>query len=109
MLMSELAQKKCVPCMGGVPPLSPERIKPLLAQLKGWALIEDHHLEKEYVFPAFRDALAFTVKIGALAEAEGHHPVILLDFKKVILTLWTHKINGFTESDFVFAAKVDQL
>ena len=107
--MSELAKKECVPCRGGVPPLDGEAIQSLLDQLGGgWKSVDEHHLEKEYSFKNFREAMDFTVKVGELAEAQGHHPDIYLSWGKVKLTIWTHKINGLTESDFVLAAKADR-
>jgi len=108
--MSELARKQCVPCMGGVPPLEGREIKKLLDQLgRGWTVVDDHHLEKEYKYDDFRQALDFTNRVGELAEAQGHHPDVYLAWGKVKLTVWTHKINGLTESDFIFAAKADEL
>ncbi|MBI2130343.1 4a-hydroxytetrahydrobiopterin dehydratase [Candidatus Woesearchaeota archaeon] len=108
--MNELAKKKCVPCMGGVPPLKGRELEQIYGKLgNGWQLANEHHIEKEYSFSSFREALDFTVKVGELAEEEGHHPEILLAFRKVKLTLWTHKIGGLTESDFVFAAKADEI
>jgi 4a-hydroxytetrahydrobiopterin dehydratase len=105
-----LAQKECIPCKGGVPPLQGEAIGRLLGELGGgWQVIEAHHLEKAYTFPDFVQALAFTNRVGELAEAQGHHPDIHLAWGKVRLTIWTHKIDGLTESDFVFAAKADTL
>ena len=107
--MSQLADKKCVPCTGGVPPLKGGALKQLIDELGGgWKVIDEHHLEKEYAFPNFRKALDFTNKVGELAEAQGHHPDIYLGWGKVKITLWTHKINGLTESDFILAAKADQ-
>jgi 4a-hydroxytetrahydrobiopterin dehydratase len=106
--MSTLAQKECVPCKGGVPPLGAEAQGRLLAELGGgWQVREGHHLEKTYTFPDFAGALAFTNRVGEMAEAQGHHPDIHLAWGKVRVTIWTHKINGLTESDFVFAAKAD--
>lgn len=106
--MSSLATKSCVPCRGGVPPLQGPALKTLLAQLGGdWKLVNDHHLEKSYTFDNFKDALAFTNRVAAVAEKEGHHPDIFLAWGKVKLTLWTHKIDGLTESDFILAAKAD--
>src|SRR5438876_1870155 len=108
--MTELAEKECVPCKGGVPPLGGEELARLAKQLNsGWQVVKEHHLEKEYKFKDFREALEFTNKVGSLAEAQGHHPDIYLAWGKVRLTIWTHKIDGLTESDFVFAAKADRL
>lgn len=107
--MSELAAKTCVPCRGGVPPLKGEALARLQAQLDDWAVVSEHHLEKTYRFPDFRQALDFTVKVGELSEAQGHHPDIYLAWGKVTITLWTHKIDGLTESDFILAAKIDAL
>jgi len=108
--MTELAEKECVPCKGGVPPLRGGELAKLAKQLNsGWQVVKEHHLEKEYKFKDFREALDFTNKVGSLAEAQGHHPDIYLAWGKVRLTIWTHKIDGLTESDFVFAAKADRL
>jgi 4a-hydroxytetrahydrobiopterin dehydratase len=105
----DLSKKKCVPCKGGIPPLKGEALIQLHKQLSdGWKVIDEHHLEKEYPFKNFKEALAFTNKVGALAEEEGHHPDLLLSYGKVVIQLWTHKINGLTESDFILAAKCDQ-
>ena len=107
--MSVLAQKTCIPCRGGVPPLKGEELDALQEKLgNDWQIKNEHHLEKEYIFTDFRQALDFTVKVGELAENQGHHPDILLAWGKVKLTIWTHKIDGLTESDFIFAAKADQ-
>ncbi len=108
--MKELAEKECIPCKGGTPPLKGDELRKLVGQLDpGWCVVDEHHLEKEYKFPNFREALAFTNKVGELAEKIQHHPDIYLAWGKVKLTLWTHKIDGLTESDFIFAAKVDRL
>ncbi len=106
--MSELAKKNCVPCKGGVPPLKGDAIKPLQAQLDGWEVIEEHHLRKTYKFKDFVQALAFVNRVGAIAEEQGHHPDMHLTWGSVRIEIWTHKINGLTESDFVFAAKADE-
>lgn len=106
--MSELAEKECIPCRGGVPPLKGKEITALLEKLGGgWKVVGEHHLEKEHTFKSFREALDFTNRVGELAEAQGHHPDIYLAWGKVKLTIWTHKIDGLTESDFIFAAKAD--
>ena len=107
--MSVLAQKICIPCRGGAPPLKGEELDALQEKLgNDWQIINEHHLEKEYIFTDFRQALDFTVKVGEVAENQGHHPDIYLAWGKVKLTIWTHKIDGLTESDFIFAAKADQ-
>jgi len=104
-----LSQKHCVPCRGGVPPLRGDAIAKLHAQLDdGWRVVDEHHLEKAYAFDDFAQALAFTNRVGAVAEAEGHHPDIHLGWGKVVMTIWTHKIDGLTESDFILAAKADE-
>ena len=108
--MCDLAKKQCVPCMGGVPPLEGREIKKLLDQLGGgWTVADGHHLEKEFKFDDFLQALAFTNRVGELAEEQGHHPDVYLAWGKVKLLLWTHKIDGLTESDFILAAKADEL
>ncbi len=105
--MAGLAEQTCVPCRGGVPPLSAEQIAPLLRQLHGWQVIDNHHLEKRYDFPDFAQALALVNRIGAIAEQQGHHPDLYLAWGRVDVKIWTHKINGLTESDFILAAKCD--
>ncbi|MBN2710813.1 MAG: 4a-hydroxytetrahydrobiopterin dehydratase [Planctomycetes bacterium] len=105
-----LANRECVPCKGGVPPLGAEEVSRLLAVLgQGWAAIENHHLVKEYKFKNFRAALDFTNRVGELAESIGHHPDIFLAWGLVRVTIWTHKIDGLAEADFIFAAKVEEL
>ena len=104
-----LSQRECVPCRGGVPPLTGQALDDLHAELgNGWNLVEGHHLEKNFKFPNFRTALEFTNVIGGIAEGHNHHPDILLSWGRVRVTLWTHKVDGLTEADFVFAAKVEQ-
>ena len=110
MIECSLAKKKCVPCEGGIPPLKGDELKSLYKEIDpAWKLIDDHHIEREFNFEDFAQALSFTNKIGELAESEGHHPDIYLAWGKVKLILWTHKIDGLSESDFIFAAKVDIL
>lgn len=107
---SDLAQKSCVPCQGGVPPLKGKELQLIYKQLaEGWKLVGEHHLEREFTFENFRDALAFTNRVGEMAEEQGHHPDIYLAWGKVKITVWTHKIDGLAESDFVFAAKSESL
>ncbi len=105
--MTELAQKTCVPCRGGTPPLTAEEIKPLADQVPGWEVVENHHLEKSYRFEDFKSALDFVNRVGELAEEQGHHPDLYLAWGKVDITTWTHKIDGLSESDFILAAKIN--
>jgi 4a-hydroxytetrahydrobiopterin dehydratase len=108
-MTSQLAQKECVPCKGGVPPLGGAELDALRAQLdSGWKVVESHHLEREYAFNTYGESVEFANKVAALAEEQNHHPDILLTYGKVKVTVWTHKIDGLTLSDFVFAAKVDK-
>ncbi len=108
-MTKELAKMECVPCKGGIPPLKNGELEELERRLGGsWRTIDQHHLEKEFSFKDFQEALAFTNQVGELAESQGHHPDIYLAWGKVRLTIWTHKIDGLTESDFVLAAKVDE-
>lgn len=108
--MNELANRVCVPCRGGIPPLKGKELKTLQNQLgNGWNVINEHHLKKEWGFDDFESALNFTNKIGSLAEDQGHHPDIYLAWGKVEIKMWTHKIAGLTESDFILAAKIDRI
>ena len=104
-----LADKSCVPCRGGVRPLTAAERAPLLGQLQGWSVVAEHHLSKGYDFPDFVSALAFVNRVGTVAEQNGHHPDIYLAWGKVRIDIWTHKIDGLTESDFILAAKCDQV
>jgi 4a-hydroxytetrahydrobiopterin dehydratase len=105
----ELAEKTCIPCSGGVPPLTADEIAPLATALGGeWSVVDGHHLEKRFEFPDFRGALDFVYRVGLVAEAEGHHPDFELGWGRAIVRIWTHKIDGLTESDFVLAAKADR-
>lgn len=107
---TELAAMKCVPCRGGVPRMEQPEIDRWLTRLGGdWKVVDDHHLENEYRFPDFKSALELVNRIGAIAEAEGHHPDLELAWGRVGVRIYTHKIDGLTESDFVLAAKIDAL
>ena len=107
--MADLASKTCVPCRGGVPALKGQELAALKAQVPGWEVLNEHHLHKTYTFPDFAQALAFVNRVGEVAEQQGHHPDILLTWGKVEITIWTHKIDGLTESDFILAAKIEKL
>ncbi len=108
-MSSELAQKQCIPCKGGIPPLPPDKVSELLRQIDGWSAEGNHHIQKEYRFPDFLQALAAVNRIGALAEEQGHHPDLHLAWGKVRVVIWTHKIDGLTESDFILAAKIEEI
>ena len=108
--MTQLAQKQCTPCKGGVEPLKSEEILSHVEQLQaGWSVVDGHHLEREFSFDNFRQGLEFVNKVGELAEQEQHHPNILLTYDKVVVHLWTHKIDGLHENDFILAAKIDAI
>jgi 4a-hydroxytetrahydrobiopterin dehydratase len=107
--MSGLASKTCVPCRGGVPPLKGAALQALQSQVNGWSVVEEHHISKAFTFPDFAKALAFVNRVGAIAEQQGHHPDIFLTWGKVEIETWTHKIDGLTESDFILAAKIDEV
>ena len=108
-MAEQLADKKCVPCRGEVPPLKGSELKALHQQTPQWDVVNEHHLHREFKFPDFKQALAFVNRVGDIAEQEGHHPDILLGWGKTGITTWTHSVNGLTESDFILAAKIDRL
>ncbi len=107
---SALASEVCVPCKGGVPPLKGPELETVARELgASWRVVDEHHLQKEFRFPDFAQALSFTNAVGAIAEREGHHPDIHLAWGKVGIEIWTHKIDGLTRSDFILAAKIDRI
>jgi len=108
-MTEQLADKKCIPCRGGTPPLKGKELEALHKSVPKWTVTNEHHLTREYKFPDFAKALEFVNKVGAVAEEQGHHPDILLAWGKADITLWTHKIDGLTESDFIMAAKIDRV
>jgi 4a-hydroxytetrahydrobiopterin dehydratase len=107
--MPPLAKMKCLPCRGGVPPLSEEEIGPLLAQVPGWEIASSHHLHRVVPTADFAESLALANRIGAVAEKAGHHPDLLVAWGRLIIDIFTHKIDGLTKSDFILAAKIDEL
>lgn len=105
-----LHKRDCVPCQGGIAPLAGDALEELAAQLpEGWEVVKAHHLEKSFRFDDFASALAFVNRVGELAETIGHHPDIHLAWGLAKVTIWTHKIDGLAEADFIFAAKTDTL
>ena len=107
--MSELASKTCVPCRGGTPPLKGEELDDLRRQVPEWEVVEEHHLRRRFRFKNFREALGFVNRVGELAEEQGHHPNVTFGWGYAEVTIFTHKINGLTESDFILAAKINEL
>lgn len=107
--MSDLADKTCIPCRGGVPPLEGAELENLARRLPEWEVVDGHHLRREFRFRNFREALGFVNRVGALAEEQAHHPDVDFGWGRAGITIFTHKIDGLTESDFVLAAKVDRL
>jgi len=100
----------CKPCKGGIPPLMGDELRSWHKKLANdWELIDNHHISKSYSLSSFAESMLFTNKIADLAENIGHHPVIVINFKEVKLDIWTHKINGLADADFIFAAKVDEI
>jgi 4a-hydroxytetrahydrobiopterin dehydratase len=105
-----LAEKTCTPCRGGTPPLTREEAERLHRQAAEWALLDDaHKIERKFRLRNFREALAFVDEVGALAEAEGHHPDITFGWGYATVSLYTHKIKGLHENDFIMAAKIDRI
>lgn len=107
--MSTLASRQCVPCRGGMPPMRGDEIKEFLGELRDWEVFEEHHLRKDFKFGDFREALSFVNRVGELAESQGHHPDISFGWGYAEIKIWTHKIDGLSESDFILAAKIDAL
>lgn len=110
--MSQLATKKCHPCKGGIPPLDTDEVMNLLDYLRGWAYLQTPQIAKiakKFTFPDFVGGLAFVNAVARIAEAEGHHPDLHLSWGQVRVEIWTHKISGLTENDFILAAKIDEL
>jgi len=103
-----LEGKKCIPCEGGVEPMSVKKAEELLQEIPGWKLT-DKKLERKYSFSDFKEAMNFVNKVAEIAEKEGHHPDISIQWNKVILELWTHAIDGLSENDFIIASKVNKL
>ena len=105
-----LSQKKCVPCQGGIDPLNPKQVSKLISKLEeGWKDLDNKKIKKEYIFSLYSQAILFTNKVAELAENEDHHPYIHINFKKVEIIIFTHKIDGLHKNDFILASKCDLL
>lgn len=109
--MENLTQQKCVPCEVGGDPLTRSEIDQLLPQLEGkWSVThEDKHLEREFKFKDFVEAMKFVNQVADLAEQEGHHPDFHVHYNKVKIDLWTHAVGGLSLNDFISAAKINKL
>lgn len=112
----DLTQKRCIPCEAGTPPLTKGQYEPLLKQLKlDWEVIDlpagrqGTKIRHEFKFKDFLEAISFVNKVADLAETEGHHPDFHIYYSKVVIDLYTHKINGLSENDFIIAAKIETL
>lgn len=103
-----LAEKTCLPCRGGVPPLSRQQFESMLSELDDWEVKEDKRLEKSFKFDDFAKPMRLANAVAEIAEHEGHHPDLLVRWGELKIELWTHKIDGLTESDFILAAKIDR-
>jgi len=104
-----LSEKTCVPCRGGISPLTRQEFEPFLKELPNWQVVDDRRLKKTYKTKDFADSLNLANRIGQLAEEQGHHPDLTVRWGELIIDLWTHKIDGLSESDFILAAKIDKL
>ena len=108
--MSELAGKSCTPCKGGTPPLTPDEAAGFVGDVPGWELADDsRRLERAFRFKNFQAALDFVNRVGEIAEGEGHHPDVAFGWGYARVTLFTHKIGGLHENDFIVAAKINQV
>tara|TARA_B100000900_G_scaffold400720_1_gene404649 strand:- start:344 stop:694 length:351 start_codon:yes stop_codon:yes gene_type:complete len=106
----DLHQKKCIPCQGGIPPLTALEIEPYIRQIHDdWKLIADHHIERVFSFNDFKSALEFVNQAGGICEEEDHHADFELSWGRVKIMIWTHKIDGLNEADFILAAKIDNI
>ena len=107
--MTDLADRTCVPCRGGVPPLAGKALEDLARQVPGWEVVGEHHLKREFRFGNFREALEFVNRVGELAEEQGHHPDVSFGWGRAEVVIFTHAIDALTESDFILAAKINRL
>nr|WP_319399518.1 4a-hydroxytetrahydrobiopterin dehydratase [uncultured Carboxylicivirga sp.] len=107
--MKDFIDRNCVPCKGGIPPLNEEEVKERMEQLERWKAVNNHHLQRSFEFKDFQSALVFVNQVGQVAEQENHHPEICFTWGKVDIRIWTHKIDGLHDNDFILAAKITNL
>jgi len=106
----KLSEKKCIPCEGGIPPLTQTEIAEYIKDVSiDWKIVDNIKITREFFFVSYRHTMDFVNKVANLAESEGHHPVVHIYFGRAVLELWTHSINGLTENDFILASKIDKL
>ncbi|GIW65501.1 MAG: putative pterin-4-alpha-carbinolamine dehydratase [Candidatus Parcubacteria bacterium] len=109
----ELNKIHCIPCKGGVPPLSDEEEEKYIKEVKDWELVREegkpHKIRKKFEFKDFKEAMEFVNKVAEISEEEGHHPDIYIFYNKVEIELWTHAIKGLHQNDFILAAKIDKI
>ena len=106
----DLSKKKCKPCEGGITPLNQQEVAVYKKHIKDdWEVTDNNKILKEFLFVNYKHVMDFVNKVAALAEEEGHHPVMHIYYGKVIVELWTHAINGLSENDFILASKIDKL
>ena len=108
--MTDLIQKHCVPCEGGVDPFNAEQIKAYIGLVNlPWGVVDGKKLKYVFKFKDFKEAIGFVNKVADLAESEGHHPDMTINYNKVVIELSTHAIGGLSENDFILAAKTEKL
>lgn len=108
--MKKLNQEHCKPCEDGAPPMSPSEAREKIKDVENWTLVDASRLEKIFTFKDFKEALDFVNKVGAIAEAEGHHPnITIFDYKKVKIELYTHSVDGLSENDFILASLINEI
>jgi 4a-hydroxytetrahydrobiopterin dehydratase len=106
----DLSKKKCIPCEGGIPPLDRKQTEELRTMIsKDWQVTDDNKITREFFFVSYKHTIDFVNKVAAIAEEEGHHPVLHIYFGRAVAELWTHSINGLSENDFILAAKIDKI
>jgi 4a-hydroxytetrahydrobiopterin dehydratase len=106
----DLSKKKCIPCEGGIPPLTDKEIKEYIKDISAdWKVIDNNRISREFFFVSYRHTIDFVNKIADIAENEGHHPVLHIYFGRAVVELWTHSITGLSENDFILASKIDKI
>jgi 4a-hydroxytetrahydrobiopterin dehydratase len=105
----DLSKRKCIPCEGGIPALTPKEVEEYKKDIKDDWIVTNNKISKDYLFVNYRHTIDFVNKVARLADEEGHHPVMHVYFGRILIELWTHAINGLSENDFILASKIDKL